>query len=157
MHAIHPPCPRILQYRPPRMALLLVTVATALAFIVGESLPAHSPNPVAALIVALSGFAIMIRAWWLFKTMDTAICPTARASVLITSDVYARTRNPMYLGMIAMMIGVALLTGSVFHYAAALGFFAIIDHSFCRFEEAQLERSFGSDFRKYAAKTRRWF
>ena len=137
MHAIHPPCPRILQYRPPRMALLLVTVATALAFIVGESLPAHSPNPVAALIVALSGFAIMIRAWWLFKTMDTAICPTARASVL--------------------MIGVALLTGSVFHYAAALGFFAIIDHSFCRFEEAQLERSFGSDFRKYAAKTRRWF
>lgn len=157
MHTANPPCPRILDYRPPRIALLLVLLATASQVALGDLLPAHESLILPGIISGLGGFLLMLRAWWLFKTRDTAICPAAETSVLVVNDVYRWTRNPMYLGIVVMMIGTALASGSLFHYAAAILFFAIIDHSFCAYEEAKLDRLFGEAFGKYARKTRRWF
>jgi len=50
-----------------------------------------------------TGFGIMMRAWWLFRQHQTAICPTAETTLLITDDIHAFTRNPMYLGMVLML------------------------------------------------------
>ena len=62
----------------------------------------------------------------------------------------------MYLGIVLMLLGVALATGSVPCYIAALSFFLIIDFVFCPFEEKKLEQAFGSRFRDYRGAVRRW-
>lgn len=156
MRASNTPCTRILAYRPPRIAVLFVVIATPLDLLLGEFLPTLRAPAAVAPVIGSAGFLLMLRAWWLFRKAATAICPTATASVLITSDVYRLTRNPMYLGMVLMMIAVAFYTGSLFHLAAAILFFTVIDHSFCSYEEARLELNFGATFRRYAATTRRW-
>jgi protein-S-isoprenylcysteine O-methyltransferase Ste14 len=136
--------------------MTLLMAATAVQFAVPAVWAPLTPFPVLAATVATSGFLLMIRAWWLFKVKKTAICPTAKTTTLITTDIYKWTRNPMYLGIVFMLLGIGLLTGSVFHYLAAMTFFAIIDYSFCPYEENKLRMAFGDDFTRYTNRVRRW-
>ncbi len=156
MYTTNPPCPRILTFRPPRIAMLLIAIAVTLQWAVPGMLPLLPGTAVAAVSVALAGLSLMVRAWWLFREAETAICPTEQASRLLTDDVYIWTRNPMYLGMLMMMASIGLATGSLFYYLAAGAFFAIIDHSFCPYEEENLSRLFGDAYLEYASQTRRW-
>ncbi len=150
------PCPRVLGYKPPRIAMTLLAVAALLQFAVPAEALAWHALPLPGLIVAAIGFLLMMRAWWLFRVGNTAICPTERASILITDDVYRLTRNPMYLGMVLMLLGTGLFTGGALYYLAAVVFFAIIDHSFCPYEESRLRDAFGDEFVQYAQRVRRW-
>ncbi len=156
MHTTNPPCSRMLTFRPPRIATLLVAIAAALQWTDPGVLPELPGSAAAAVLLALAGWSLMVRAWWLFRKADTGICPTGKARKLITNDVYMWTRYPMYLGIVMMMSSVGMATGSLYHFLAAGVFFAIIDHSFCPYEEENLSRLFGDAFRKYRVQTRRW-
>lgn len=152
------PCPRMLTYKPPRIAMALVATAAALQLLAPAAwawpqLPATLAGGAS---VAAIGFLIMLRAWWLFRVHETAICPTARTTALITKDVYRLTRNPMYLGIALMLLGTALGSGGLFFYLAALAFFLIIDFVFCPYEEDKLAHSFGDQFGRYCDTVRRW-
>jgi protein-S-isoprenylcysteine O-methyltransferase Ste14 len=146
----------MLQYRPPRIALTLVLAAAALQFVTRSLWPAVPASVYAGVMLSVLGFCIMLRAWWLFRSAQTAICPTAATTSLVTDDIYRVTRNPMYLGIVLMLLGLAVSTGGVFFYAAAVCFFAIVNHVFCRYEELQLQQQFGASFSRYARRVRRW-
>ena len=156
MHTRTEPCPRILTYRPPRIALTLLLTAVSLQLVLPTTLPALPAAPLAGAVVAILGFGIMTRAWWLFRLVNTAICPTANTTTLITGDVYRVSRNPMYLGIVLMLLGVAIGMGGLPFYLAALLFFLVIDVAFCPFEERKLEESFGRRFTTYCNDVRRW-
>ena len=143
----------LLGLRPPRIAMFLVAVAAILHLILPIVVAPRLQT--AAIMSALAGFAIMLRAWWLFREAATPICPTANATVLITGDVYAITRNPMYLGMLLMLLGIALFSGSAAFYATAAVYFAILNFVFCPFEEQRLRAEFAA-YEAYESRVRRW-
>lgn len=149
-------CPRMLQYRPPRIAMTLLLFATALQLLAPRAWPVLPSSVVGGALFALLGFSVMLRAWWLFREQQTAICPTAKTTTLIRSDVYRLTRNPMYLGMVLMLLGLAIATGGVFYYVVSLAFFLIIDFVFCPYEETKLAGVFGNEFAHYVREVRRW-
>ncbi len=156
MHERNTPCPRILTFRPPRIALSLLALAASLHVMAPAGWPSLPAAPLAGGLLALAGFCIMIRAWWLFRVVDTAICPTAESRALITRDVYRVTRNPMYLGMVLMLLGTAVGIGGSPFYLAALAFFLVIDYVFCPVEERQLTARFGERYLTYRREVRRW-
>ena len=145
---------RLLSFRPPRLAMFLTIVAIAVNLL--APIPVLPAYPATAALAGISGFAVMMRAWWLFRQKKTAICPTARATVLVRHDVYSVTRNPMYLGMILMLSGLALQIGTLPFYAVAATYFIIINYVFCPFEECNLEPLFGKEFLAYRQQVRRW-
>ena len=98
----------------------------------------------------------MIQAWWQFRQTDVAICPTEKTTELITDGIYRFTRNPMYLGMVMMLTGVAMFVGTLPFYVAAVALFAILNFVFCPYEEEKLSRTFGSRFEQYRGRARRW-
>jgi protein-S-isoprenylcysteine O-methyltransferase Ste14 len=156
MHSRNNACPRMLQYKPPRIAFMLLAAAAALQ-LAGPAAWYSLPASIGAgCAIVLLGFGIMTRAWWLFRISGTAICPTAATTTLLTDDIYRLTRNPMYLGIVMMLLGTAVATGGLFFYIAALLFFLIIDFAFCPYEEAKLEQGFGSSFLAYRQRVRRW-
>lgn len=156
MQATENVCPRLLAYRPPRIAMSLLIIA-AFAELVAPANWGELPSfPATAAAVGLSGFGLMMRAWWLFRIQDTAICPTAKTTVLITGDVYRLTRNPMYLGIVMMLLGVGLYAANISYFIAAAAFFSIINHSFCPYEEAKLRSVFPDEFAEYMKNVRRW-
>jgi protein-S-isoprenylcysteine O-methyltransferase Ste14 len=76
--------------------------------------------------------------------------------VLVTSGWYRITRNPMYLGMVVVLCGVALMAGSVGAWLPLPAFIAVIHYRFIRGEERFLEEIFGQPYRDYRARVRRW-
>ena len=145
---------QLIQYKPPRIAMGLVVVATATNALL--SLTLHASLAAAATVTAVLGFSLMIRAWWLFKQARTAICPTHAATFLVTDDVYAITRNPMYLGIFLMLTGLAMATGSAAFYVAAITYAVVMDRVFCVYEEQKSLHEFGDDYLDYARRVRRW-
>ena len=145
---------RLIAFRPPRIALSFVLIAIAAHWLLPLQL--HDSRPAAAAAAGLAGFALMIRAWWLFRLADTAICPTAASTTLITRDVFLLSRNPMYLGIALMLTGLALSVGSLPFYVAAVAFFAAMDLVFCPYEEQKAHREFGAEYRAYMHEVRRW-
>ena len=131
-----------------------------LAAVAHWGLSLDSPGPFSARLFApapaLIGLAMMISAWWQFKQSGIAICPTAPTAGLITNGVYKYTRNPMYLGMVMMMFGVALFFGSFPYYLAAATLFAILHWVFCPYEESKLRSTFGEHYLAYTDTARRW-
>lgn len=147
---------RLIDFRPPRIAQLLVAIAVLLHWLTPLQQVVIYSNPAAGALLGFAGFVTMLRGWWLFRQVDTPICPTARAEQLITGDIYRFTRNPMYLGMVAILAGVALAVGTLPFYSAALVYFAVIDLVFCRYEERKLAISFGDAYLAYRDRVRRW-
>lgn len=144
-----------IEYRPPRIAMSFVLLALAAnAFV---PLPMHTSLPYAAALTGLIGFSLMIRAWWLFRSVGTAICPTESSTTLVTNGVFSLTRNPMYLGLFLMLLGLAMATGSAPFYLAAVGYGVVMDRVFCPYEEAKAMSEFGDKYLAYRRRVRRWF
>jgi len=143
-----------IEYRPPRIAMSFVLIALAAnAFL---PLPTLASLPVAAALMVGIGFWLMIRAWWSFRLVGTAICPTATATTLVTNGVFAITRNPMYLGIFLMLLGLAVATGSLPFYVAAAAYAMVMDRAFCPHEELKSAAEFGQDYLDYCKQVRRW-
>jgi len=119
-------------------------------------LPMHTSLPFAATLTGTIGFLLMLRAWWLFRLVNTAICPTESATTLVTHGVFAITRNPMYLGIFLMLLGLAMATGSAPFYIAAAGYGVVMDRAFCPYEERKSAAEFGDEYLDYVRKVRRW-
>jgi len=145
---------RLIQVRPPRIALLLLGVAISAHMLL--AVPALPAFPIAGITLGVTGFAIMIRAWWLFKVARTAICPTDTPSALVINDVFRFSRNPMYMGMILMLAAPAVSFGSVPFYLAFVGFAVLLDRVFRPYEEQRLEQEFGARFTEYRQRVRPW-
>ncbi|MCX7177026.1 MAG: isoprenylcysteine carboxylmethyltransferase family protein [Proteobacteria bacterium] len=146
----------IINFRPPRIGMLFALVAVGVHWLPPVSGGFRVSFPVVGAVLAVAGFAIMMRAWWLFKKGDVAICPTAHTARLLTGGVYRFSRNPMYLGMVSMLLGLAAYVGTPPFYLAAAGYFAVLNFVFCPHEEAKLTGIFGQEFLNYKARVRRW-
>lgn len=146
----------MIRFRPPRVALGFAIGALVADWALGGRLPRLPSTPMWGGLLAACGVAVMLRGWLVFRRAHVAIRPTAETVRLVTDDIYRWTRNPMYLGLVLVMVGLALGTGGVAQYGAAAGFAAVIDRVFCRFEEAKLARAFGDQYLKYRTRVRRW-
>jgi protein-S-isoprenylcysteine O-methyltransferase Ste14 len=98
----------------------------------------------------------MIMAWVQLKRSDTAICPTAKTSRIVIKGLYRYTRNPMYLGMLLVLLGASFIMGTIPSMLAPVVFFLIIDKVFVPYEEDKLQSSFGDFYNEYMVATRRW-
>lgn len=147
---------KVIEMRPPRIGMGLF----ALAFVFHLILPAWNNvkliSPSFGVLIIILGFSIMIWAWLLFRKNDVAICPTAQTERLIFDGLFSFSRNPMYLGMVSICVGLAILFGSLSLYIATIIYFSILNFVFIPYEEQKLERTFGADYTRYKKTVRRW-
>jgi len=102
------------------------------------------------------GIAFNFGADTALKKYGTTVKPFKKSTALITTGVYKYSRNPMYLGTVLILIGVALLMGSLSPCIIIPGFIFIMDRLFIRAEEGMLNAQFGDAWTAYKAKVRRW-
>ena len=105
-----------------------------------------------------AGLSILILAVLLFRKQNTTVNPIKidNASSLVTSGVFKFSRNPMYLGMVMILFGLALMFNLVGGILFVLLFMIYITKFQIRPEEEVMERLFGEDFIKYKHKVRMW-
>ncbi len=91
-----------------------------------------------------------------FKRHATTVKPFERSTALITSFPFSVSRNPMYLGLTSMLLGVALLLGTASPLIVPVAFAVLMDQRFIRAEERMMQETFGMEWERYAARVRRW-
>lgn len=106
--------------------------------------------------VVLAGSALHVAAGNHFRTHRTTTEALGQARTLVTDGPYGRTRNPMYLGGIIMLMGLGLFLGSATPVLVVPLFAVAIWRAFIRHEEAMLADQFGGEYNAYRSTVRRW-
>lgn len=93
-----------------------------------------------------------------FRRAHTTVDPhkPETTTTLVTSGVYAWTRNPMYLGLSILLLGWAIKLGALTPLVGALVFVPLIQHVQVRPEEHALRMQFGKDYDQYCYRVNRW-
>ena len=82
--------------------------------------------------------------------------PTRPVETLVLAGPYRYTRNPMYLGMLLLYLGTALLTRLSWAVVFAPVVILLVNRIVIAREEAYLTRRFGSEYAAYRSRVRRW-
>jgi protein-S-isoprenylcysteine O-methyltransferase Ste14 len=135
------------------LALISMVVLDVLLPLAG-TLPAALRFLGAPLIALGVGFILWCAG--LFKRAQTTIVPFEESSALVQTGPYARSRNPIYTGMLAILAGTALALGTLSPWLVLPVFAWIIRTRFIAGEEAMLRTRFGADYDAYCARVRRW-
>ena len=126
----------------------------------------HWLAPVARLIVPpysylgvpllLAGICVTASAARAFKKAGTSLVPFEPSTALVTGGLYRYTRNPMYLGLALIALGVWVMLGTLSALLPIAAFIGIIEYHFIRAEERFLESIFGGQYLGYKGRVRRW-
>lgn len=92
----------------------------------------------------------------LFRRLGTNINTFGEPGTLTTDGLFRRTRNPMYLGMVVSLIGVACVLGSLSPLVGPLAFFVLANFWYIPFEERAMSMKFGSQYAEYQRAVPRW-
>jgi len=141
---------------PPVYFLAAVAASVALHFGMPVGVVVPSPVNLAGGVLVAAGLGITLWAAGLFRAAGTPLIPFERSTALVTGGIYRWTRNPMYLGLIAALLGLALLLGTLGAFVPVPFFVWQIRRAFVIPEEAFLEGLFGSRYLEYKARVRRW-
>lgn len=110
----------------------------------------------AGIVTIALGVSITVAAAGAFWRAGTPVVPFEKSTALVTGGLFRYTRNPMYLGMILLLLGAGLIFGSVGSLLPIPLFAWIIVSNFIRGEENFLQELFGEEYRAYKSKVRRW-
>jgi len=112
----------------------------------------------ALLLLVTAGAAVGFAGVRNFRSARTTVNPYRlhASSTLVTSGVYRRTRNPMYLGLMLALAGWGLFLANPFSFLLGFTFIPFMNRFQIQPEERALEQTYGEDFRIYCRKVRRW-
>lgn len=112
----------------------------------------------AALALALAGAAFSLAGVISFRRARTTVNPTKpeKTSSLVCSGVYRVTRNPMYLGLLLVLVAWAVFLSSGWALLGPLAFMLYIDRFQIAPEERALSALFGPTYAVYKSQVRRW-
>jgi protein-S-isoprenylcysteine O-methyltransferase Ste14 len=145
--------------KPPVMALLFIASGWALNHFVpigprGAAVPLESAL-VGGIIMACA-VGIALSAGREMTRARTTFLPGGKASALVFTGVYKRTRNPMYLSLAFFTLGLGIATANPWMAVLAPVLLLYLQERVVKREEAYLKERFGAEYADYMSKVRRW-
>jgi protein-S-isoprenylcysteine O-methyltransferase Ste14 len=141
---------------PPLIYLAGLAVGFGLeALLPGASLPGGL-RWIGGGVLVLAGAALLASFNTAFTRKGTAVEPWKPTTAIVTTGPYRITRNPAYLGMALVYVGIALLAGALWVLVPLPFVLVVIDRAVIAREERYLERKFGREYLDYKAQARRW-
>lgn len=115
-------------------------------------------DPIAKFGIVLMGLGVLLIliAAGLFKWRKTTINPFGQPAVVVRDGVYRFSRNPMYLGMLLVLMGTGIGLGNILALLLAPGFLWIMTRWYILREEQLMDARFGDQYRLYRSQVRRW-
>jgi protein-S-isoprenylcysteine O-methyltransferase Ste14 len=145
----------------PRLPPLLLVLILAITMLVLDStLPLfrvlHPPVAWLGAVPVALGVLMVLFSAGLFRLSKTTINPFGEPAAMVQDGFYRFSRNPMYLGMLLVLVGIGLWLGNLLALLLAPVFVAIMSRWYIVREEQVMEARFGEVYRTYRARVRRW-
>ena len=103
----------------------------------------------------MTGAVLNWQPWVLFKKYKTSY-KFEESTYFIKEGLYKYSRNPMYLGMVMLLLGIAIYLGNLASLISPILFFVVMDRMFVPYEEKKMENTFGEAYLDYKKQVRRW-
>lgn len=148
----------MLRLPPPIWTMIFLALAAGASWALGwPPIPWLPDHEAVGMTVFFLGGILPIWAFRTFRFEGTEIDPLSETNhKLITHGPYCLTRNPMYLGLVVVALGMAIWVGAWPMLAAPVAAFVTANFAHIPFEEAKMRRQFGEAFDAYAGRVRRW-
>lgn len=153
--------PGISRLMPPRFFMVCLVGGIAAEWLLPSSFSplAAAPWPsrlVAGGVVASAGFLFMMWGHNRFTAVGTAVETCRPATELVTGAAYRFSRNPMYVGFVAILLGVGAAANSLPMMMSALAMYMYLDRYVIPREERYLRQRFDAMYDAYCRNVRRW-
>jgi len=141
---------------------VLIAAAFAAAIFLGSAFPLNWPGMddrpahIIGLGIGAAGLALIGAAVAALRRHGTTVMPDRMSTALVTTGPYRLLRNPIYLGEVMVMFGLAEWTHNIWFVACGLAFAVLVTLLQVLPEERHLEARFGEDYSAYKARARRW-
>ena len=136
--------------------LLLAIISMLITWSLGDSIPQTPVLMITGIILMILGFMLFFRSALSFRKAETGIVPFSKSTTLVLEGCYKFSRNPMYVGMNLLLVGLIITLANLYNIVYLIAFFFIVRNLFVLKEEKQMEDTFGEEYLSYKKKVRRW-
>ena len=142
---------------PPPLVVLILVISTFFSSKKIDLIQIPFQSLISIFILSI-GILILLNPVLKFKKSKTTINPIKfkKVNKLVTSGIYKYTRNPMYLGLLMIVISSSIFYLNIYSILTPLFFYLWINRFQIKREEVFLTEKFGEDYLSYKKKTRRW-
>ena len=141
---------------PPLLLLTFILLGYGVQYFWPQTfLPEFLRFPLGFVFIFL-GFIIPTLCLLKFKEEKTNVEPWKPARKLITNGIYQYTRNPIYLGLLIIGMGISITINSLWMILSLLPFIFLLHVLVIQKEENYLEKTFRNEYLEYKNKVRRW-
>jgi protein-S-isoprenylcysteine O-methyltransferase Ste14 len=142
---------------PPLTVALFGGSAAVLEWLWPTSFGADRVTTWLGITLLAAGLALIAAAAIALRRVGTSPDPRRSTHALAERGIYARTRNPIYLGFVTALLGAGVWADSVWVAASAVPAWAVLQRTIVAREEAYLATRFPEQYSAYARRVRRWF
>ena len=142
---------------PPPLVVLILVISTFFSSKKIDLIQIPFQSLISIFILSM-GILILLNPVLKFKKSKTTINPIKfkKVNKLVTSGIYKYSRNPMYLGLLMIVISSSIFYLNIYSILTPLFFYLWINRFQIKREEVFLTEKFGEDYLSYKKKTRRW-
>ena len=142
---------------PPPLVVLILVISTFFSSKKIDLIQIPFQTSISIFILSI-GILILLNPVLKFKKSKTTINPIKfkKVNKLVTSGIYKYSRNPMYLGLLMIVISSSIFYLNIYSILTPLFFYIWINRFQIKREEIFLTEKFGEDYLSYKKKTRRW-
>ncbi|MDQ6844193.1 MAG: isoprenylcysteine carboxylmethyltransferase family protein [Bacteroidota bacterium] len=123
---------------------------------IDDSLFHHRSANIAGVVLLIISLFFLVRSLRQFFQSKNTLVTVKPAFSLQTNGIYGMTRNPMYVGLAVVYLGISCLTGNWWNIILFPFLLLFVQEYIIKREEKYLERRFGQSYVGYKSKVRRW-
>lgn len=143
-------------FPPPLMFLLLTLAAFGIHYLYPISIGIPFIARLAGLLITIAAIAVIIYINRLFAQAETNIAPWKPTTTIMTTGIYAYSRNPIYFLFCITSVGFGVIADSVWVVASFIPSVIWVYLAAIKKEEAYLEQKFGEEYLRYKNRVRCW-
>ncbi len=144
------------KFPPILIFLLVIIIAYGVHYISPKGLGGASGLKYIGILLVICGIAVVSLAIIYFRHAKTNIEPWKPTTQIISTGIYGYSRNPIYLALCLIHIGIAVFLNSLWILVSFIVTAILLYHFAINKEERYLEAKFGEDYIQYKNKVRRW-
>ncbi len=143
-------------FHPPLLLLLAIVAGFLARWILPVSVLPQAPARLIGPVVAGASFGLFLWAVFTMRSGGGSIPTHTPTDVIVSRGPYRFSRNPIYLAMILLQVGIGIWANSPWFFALAILSALLLRWGVILREEQYLEHKFGDGYIAYKAQVRRW-
>lgn len=141
---------------PPLLYGGALAVGAGLDWLIPLPLLAPGAGQAPGLVLIAAGLVLGLWCVLLFRMAGTAVEPYKPSTAIVSSGPYRFSRNPIYVALTAVSVGIGLWANSAWMLGLLLPTLVVMRIAVIGPEERYLEAKFGAEYLDYKARVRRW-